>query len=486
VKELKTVSAIREQFAGVAVLVVGDAMLDRHLLGKVTRISPEAPVPVVRLEGERCSPGGAANVAASVAALGCRVTFASIVGTDPTGALLQTRLTEMGVSALALADGPGVRTVCKTRVVAGGYHQLLRLDDDGSLEAFERSADRLRELVLPLIRHQDAVVLADYDKGTLTRDLLQAVIKECRRAGVPCIVDPKKSSFEPYAGATILAPNVFEASRALGRPLEQDESICQAAEELQRNLALDNMLITRGPDGMTLQSPEGIHHFPAAVREVADVTGAGDTVVAVLAACLAANWKVTDACRLATHAAGIAVSKAGTYVVKLAELEAVANGASPKVVDRQAGHRLVAEWQRLGRRVVFTNGCFDILHAGHLYCLEEARKLGDVLVVGLNSDVSVRLNKGPNRPINNEDRRARLLAGLECVDLVILFDERTPEELIQTLAPDVLVKGGDYDPATMAGAAFVRRKGGQVLTIPLLDGLSTTRLLEAGVTHEYA
>lgn len=476
-------SALREQFAGLAVLVIGDAMLDRHLLGKVTRISPEAPVPVIRVEGERCSPGGAANVAASVAALGCRVTFASIVGTDPAGALLQTRLAEMGVSELKLADGLGVRTVCKTRVIAGGYQQLLRLDDDGSPDAFEQSAHRLKDLVLPLIRHHDVVVLADYDKGTLTVELLHAVVSECRRVGVACIVDPKKSCFKPYVGATILAPNVFEASRALRRPLEGDESIRQAAEELRRDLELDHMLITRGPEGMTLHSPDGIRHFPAAVREVADVTGAGDTVVAVLAACLAAGCKVPDACQLATQAAGIAVSKAGTYVVKLAELEAVANGASPKVVDWQTGRRLVADWQRLGHHVVFTNGCFDILHAGHLYCLEEARRLGDFLVVGLNSDVSVRLNKGPTRPINNEDRRARLLAGLECVDLVILFDELTPEELIRTLAPDMLVKGGDYDPVTMAGASFIRERRGQVVTIPLIEGLSTSRILATGENH---
>jgi D-beta-D-heptose 7-phosphate kinase/D-beta-D-heptose 1-phosphate adenosyltransferase len=480
-------ASIREQMTDISVLVVGDAMLDRHIVGKVHRLSPEAPVPVVNVEGERTFPGGAAHVAASLAALGCRVTLAAVVGADSAASTLRRRLSEMGVANLALVERDGVTTICKTRILDDGTHrQLLRLDIDGEREAFENAAELLKDSVLSLYSRQHVVVLADYDKGTLTDSLLRAVIRACRSKEIPCIGDPKRSSFAPYAGATLIAPNVLETSRAMGRALETEEAVCRAAAELRDDLELDHMLITRGSKGMTLSSSEGISHFSAPVREVADVTGAGDTVVAVLAACLAGGWEIRDACGLAVQAAGIAVSKPGTYVVKAAELDSVNSRISPKVVDRETGRRILSDCRRAGRRVVFTNGCFDILHAGHLWCLERAREQGEFLVVGLNSDVSVRGNKGCARPVIGESHRAALLAGLACVDMVVLFDELTPEELVRALEPDVLVKGGDYDPKTIAGAAFVRAKGGQVLTIPLVDGLSTTSILAAGVAGDSA
>lgn len=462
------------------VLVVGDVMLDRYYEGKVHRISPEAPVPVVSLEKEYCNPGGAAHVAASLAGLGCPAVLGGVVGADAPAAQLREALRGAGVQEFRFVERAAIRTICKTRILADGRQQLLRLDVDGDPAAFHEAAAELEEQVVPLVAQVDAVVLADYAKGTLAASLLATLIGECRRLGRPCIVDPKKPTFAAYSGATMLTPNVHEAARALGQTLDSDAAVAEAAATLRTALALTHMVITRGPDGMTLASAEGTRHFPAHARGVADVTGAGDTVVAVLAACLAARWDVNDACRLASMAAGIAVSVPATYVVGRDELAQAWAGRSDKILDRAGARARIEEAQRRRRRVVFTNGCFDILHAGHLHCLEAARRLGDLLVVGLNSDASVRLNKGDSRPIIGEEHRAALLAALGCVDCVVLFDELTPEDLIRFLQPDVLVKGGDYDPATLAGADFVRGRGGQVVVIPLLEGLSTTAIVARG------
>jgi D-beta-D-heptose 7-phosphate kinase/D-beta-D-heptose 1-phosphate adenosyltransferase len=465
-------------FDGVRALVVGDAMLDRYILGGVRRVSPEAPVPVVSRQREWDCPGGAANVAASVAALGARVTFAGVVGRDEHAGRLRRSLSDFGVADLRLAEPPGVTTIAKTRILAADQHQLLRLDDDGNRADFERAAADLIADVMPIVRDHQVLCLADYDKGTLTTGVLRALIDEARRCGVPCLVDPKKLDFGVYAGATILTPNVHETERAVGRALTSQAAVEAVAVELRRHLRLDHMLVTRGADGMTLAGPGGVEHFRAQVREVADVAGAGDTVSAAVAVCLACGWDVSAACRLAGTAAAIAVSKPGVYVVRAAELRRARQGGSTKVVDWDTARTRLEEARRRGRQIVFTNGCFDILHTGHLYCLEQARRLGDLLVVGLNSDASVKLNKGPNRPVVGEAQRAALLAGLSCVDVVVLFDELTPTLLVRHLEPDVLVKGGDYDPATMAGAEFVTSRGGSVVTIPLLAEFSTTSILE--------
>ncbi len=466
-------------FIDLPVLVVGDCMLDRYLHGRVQRISAEAPAPVVTLGRQWTSPGGAGHVCASLAGLGCRVTLAAAIGRDPDGVELTATLEKAGVTELLIAGDQQTRTISKTRVLAGTHQQLLRLDVDGSPAEFERLTLAIAEQVMPRLASFKAVVLADYDKGTLSVELLRSIIDECRRLSIPCVVDPKKRDFDAYRGATILTPNTHEAERALGRALSDNASVEAAALELRSRLALDYMLITRGAEGMTLAARDVATHIPAKVRAVADVTGAGDTVVATMAACLAAGGEISEACRMAGLAAGIAVSMPGTYVVKAAELDTACQGLSPKIVDWDTARARAADAQRSARKVVFTNGCFDILHAGHLHCLEQARGLGDLLVVGLNSDSSVKLNKGPTRPVIREELRASLLAGLGCVDLIVLFDELTPENLVRHVAPDVLAKGGDYDPATMAGADFVRARGGHVVTIPLVDGLSTTNILRA-------
>ena len=471
---------LKLRFAGVGALVLGDVMLDRYLEGEARRISPEAPVPVVSLIKEWCAPGGAGHVAALLAGLGCRVTVGSSIGTGWEGDLLRSKLLEAGVNKLVLAEGVDLEVICKTRILASGHQQMLRLDRDGSREAFLDAAANLQEFVLPLIGQSSVVVIADYDKGTLPPALIRAIIRDCRTSRRPCVIDPKKVDLSSYAGATILTPNIHEVERALGSSLDQQSAVAAAAIELRERLELDYMLITQGPDGMTLSSSAGVIHFSAEVREIADVTGAGDTVVAALAASLAVGWNINDACRLASIAAGLAVSKMGTYVVQAEELALAWAGVSPKILSWQSAQIRLSAAQKSGQRVIFTNGCFDILHAGHLSCLDRAKRLGDILVVGLNSDASVRLNKGSSRPIIEQDQRASLLAGLACVDLVVIFDEETPELLIRHLNPDVLVKGGDYDPETISGSEYIRGRGGRVVIMPLVEGLSTTAILQSG------
>jgi D-beta-D-heptose 7-phosphate kinase/D-beta-D-heptose 1-phosphate adenosyltransferase len=461
-----------------SVLVLGDVMLDRHIHGQVRRISPEAPVPVVSLVRENHSPGGAGNVAATLASLGCIVTLAGLIGTDEEGVRLRECLRSRGVGSLSLIERPTLKTICKTRILSDTHQQLIRLDRDGERASYADLEEELLGEVIPLVDHQSAVVLADYEKGAITPRVSRTVIRRCRELGIPCVVDPKKADFGAYSRATIVTPNLMEAERAVGQALLGDEAVARAADGLRTALELDALLITRGPEGMSLSSAGGIQHIPARTRDVADVTGAGDTVVAVLAAGLGSGWPLPKACQLANIAAGIAVGHPGTYIVQGEELETAWDGVSPKILSRGACRRRLDEVRRRGHRVVFTNGCFDILHAGHLTSLEGAKRLGEFLVVGLNSDASVRGLKGNSRPVISQQNRASLLAGLACVDLVVLFDEPTPEALIREIEPDILVKGGDYTVDRIAGADFVRGRGGRVVTLPLVPGLSTTAILD--------
>jgi D-beta-D-heptose 7-phosphate kinase/D-beta-D-heptose 1-phosphate adenosyltransferase len=465
-------------FDGQSVLVVGDVMLDCYVRGSVSRVSPEAPVPVVSIEQEWSRPGGAGHVAASLAGLGCQVTVVGAVGADPAADDLRKALSTAGVSAPELVNVPESRTVTKTRILANGFHQLVRFDRDPQQDHWERSADRLLAAALPRVAESSAVVLADYNKGTLSARVITALVAEARKHRRPVIIDPKKRDFAIYRDASVLTPNTLEVETATGRSLRSDAEFGQAASELRARLGLGAMLITRGPHGMTGADDSGVFHLAARVREVADVTGAGDTVVAVLAAAMAGGATFRDACALASLAAGIAVSQPGAYVVRREELQAAAGMGSHKIVSRETVRQHAKARRERGQRVVFTNGCFDILHAGHLQSLQQARNLGDALVVGVNTDASVRAIKGPERPILSQEHRAGLLAGLACVDYVVLFDDATPEQLIHAVEPDILVKGGDYDPKTIAGADFVRSRGGQVVTLPLLEGFSTTRILE--------
>ena len=473
-----TVHGSLAEFAKARVLVLGDCMLDEYLHGVVARVSPEAPVPVVTLASQSCGLGGSGNVAANIAALGGKVALAGVVGADAEGHEIRALLQGAGIDDTCLVEALGVRTVRKTRVVAGKFHQLLRLDRDGDSGATAAAAIAAAERIVAALAEFDVVVLADYDKGSLPAALAARVLKACRSHGIPAIVDPKKADFSAYRGATVLTPNRLELERATGLKAGSEQDLAQTAETFRQQLDVEHLLVTLSAEGMLLVNDAGRLHVSAEVREVADVTGAGDTVVAAFALAFARGWPADQACRLASLAAGIAVARPRTYVVQSGELEKAWLGHSIKVVDRETAVARVAAARAQGQSIVFTNGCFDVLHAGHLACLEGARKLGDLLVLGLNSDASVRALKGPGRPAIGQAHRAALLAGLACVDLVVIFDEPTPEPLLELIAPDVLAKGGDYDPTTIVGGDIVRSRGGRVVAIPYVEGLSSTRILD--------
>ncbi|MET0384487.1 MAG: D-glycero-beta-D-manno-heptose-7-phosphate kinase [Polyangiales bacterium] len=469
-------------------LVIGDLMLDRYLWGACDRVSPEAPVQVVRVERETCSLGGAGNVVANLRSLGATVELLAVVGDDAPRHALHDALTTLGVDPSGLVIDPSRPTTVKTRVLAA-HHQLLRFDVEHTTPCTEAQASAILDGLQLRAADVDVVVLSDYAKGVLTPALVRACIERCVAAGVPIVVDPKGRDFSHYRGATLLTPNRKEAAAATGLTLDDDAGVDAAGRKLLADHALAGCLITLSEDGMALFDGDATHHLPTEAREVFDVSGAGDTVIATVAFGLALGLHLLDACQLANRAAGIVVGKLGAATVtleELDELEGLAEPAQPapppstpqaKILDQQA---LIAEVGRLraaGRRVVFTNGCFDILHAGHVRYLDQASRLGDVLIVGLNSDDSVRRLKGPSRPINREHDRALLLAALSSVSFVTVFGDDTPLALIEGVLPDVLVKGGDWHPDDIVGGSAVRAAGGRVEALPFVAGQSTTQII---------
>ncbi len=462
-------------FSAARVLVVGDVILDRYWFGATNRISPEAPVPVVRVDGREDRPGGAANVALNIAALGARATLIGTVGDDEAGAAVRTLLAKAGV-ACALATAAGWPTIVKLRVLSQ-HQQLIRLDfEDAAVGDGERLLERYRAA----LTDADVVVLSDYAKGSLCR--APEFIALARAAGRPVVVDPKGTDFERYRGATVVTPNLREFE-AIAGPVGDDAALAAAARVLRERLDLGAVLVTRGERGMTLVgSAAEPAHFAAQAREVYDVTGAGDTVCAALATGLAAGLDLQHAAALANLAAGIAVGKLGAASVSTAELEHALRttaGGPQGVVDEDTLVTLVAQARRQGETVVMTNGCFDLLHAGHVHYLQAARRLGDRLVVAVNDDASVRALKGPGRPLVPLPGRMHVLAALAAVDWVVPFAEATPARLIGRVLPDVLVKGGDYRGAEIAGAAAVRRAGGRVEILEFVPGWSTSALVDA-------
>ena len=461
-------------FSRVRVLVAGDAMLDEYWFGDTARISPEAPVPVVRTRSAEQRAGGAANVALNVAALGAQTVLAGIVGADERGKLLASLLEQRGVRC-ELVRSPSLPTIHKLRVLARNQ-QLIRLDAEQSLEP---AAPEFGERFAKLVKAADVVVLSDYAKGTLARaaDLIAA----CRAARVPVLVDPKGTDFARYRGAHVLTPNRGEFEAVVGRCASEAELLAKG-KKLRQDLALEALLVTRGEQGMTLFTAGDPHTLPAQAREVFDVTGAGDTVIALLAAGVAAGLDLDAAAALANLGAGIVVGKIGVATASRSELQRAlhAQGSGGRgLVELPELLALVAEAKERGERVVMTNGCFDILHAGHVSYLEEAKALGDRLVVAVNDDASVRRLKGPSRPITPLADRMAVLAGLAAVDWVVPFAEDTPAELIAKIVPDVLVKGGDYRVEDIAGSDVVLSNGGEVRSLGLKPGRSTSALIDA-------
>ncbi len=459
-----------------SVLVVGDAMLDRYVYGTVKRISPEAPVPVLAVEREVAMPGGAGNVVRNLTALGAAVAFVSVVGDDQAGSDLTGLIGgQPGVEPWLLVQG-GRHTTTKTRFIANGQH-MLRADQEVVQGIHPRLADRMVKIAGDAVAATTVLVLSDYGKGVLDGTTAKRLIDAAHAAGRPVVVDPKGRDYSRYAGADLVTPNRAELAEATGMPVDTEAAILDAMRTLQQAHGFRAVLVTRSEDGMTLLEDGRIHHFPAEAEEVHDVSGAGDTVVSTLSAGLAAGLKLPVAARLANIAAGIVVGKVGTAVAREEELlEALTpeRGALRKVMNRSAALEQVERWRRRGWRIGFTNGCFDLLHPGHVHLLEQARSWCDRLVVGLNTDASVKRLKGPARPIQSEAARAAVLASLATVDCVTLFDEDTPIELIRELRPDVLVKGSDYTVEQVVGGNIVLDYGGQVKLAELLPGNSTT------------
>ncbi len=469
------------RLAGARVLVVGDAMLDRFVHGQVRRISPEAPIPVFTIEGETSLPGGAANVALNVAALGARAVFVAVVGADAEGAALVELLGHDGRIAPHLVIAAGRTTTVKTRYVAGPQHQqVLRADREVVAAIDPATEERVGAFAEAALGEVDVVVLSDYAKGLLTPALARRIIAAAARAGRPVLVDPKGSDAERYAGAAVLTPNRAELAAIAGHALEDDDAVAAAARAVLERAGLAAVLVTRGAEGVSLVPRNGdVLHIPARAREVFDVAGAGDTVIATLAAALGAGLELPAAARLANAAAGVVVGKAGTAVVRPDELVAALNAvaadaAEAKIVDVASARERVASWRRHGQRIAFTNGCFDLLHPGHVGLLAQAKAAGDRLVIGLNSDASVARLKGPGRPVQGQAARALVLAALAAVDLVVAFDDDTPVSLIGALRPEVLVKGADYRLDQVVGADLVRGWGGRVVLAELVPGHSTT------------
>lgn len=460
-------------FSTARVLVAGDVMLDRYWHGGASRISPEAPVPVVRVEQSDDRPGGAANVAVNVAALGAHASVVGAVGDDEAAAVLAQGLRDRGVGAL-LERVSGGHTVTKLRVISRNQ-QLIRLDFEDGFPTL--SAGRLRNRFRGALRDADLVVLSDYGKGALGE--VAGLISDAREADLRVLVDPKGRDFARYRGATLITPNLPEFEQVVG-PCASDEELESRGEQLRRELSLEALLVTRGEAGMSLIQNSGVLHLPTVAREVYDVTGAGDTVVSTFAAALAAGLTLPDATRLANLAAGIVVAKLGTASVSVAELRRALYEREEHdrgVVDEDALLLRLQEARGRGERLVMTNGCFDILHAGHVSYLEQARRLGDRLIVAVNDDASVRRLKGPERPVNSVEQRMHVLAGLASVDWVVPFTEDTPERLICRVLPDILVKGGDYRPEQVAGGACVTRNGGEVVILGFIPGQSTSRIV---------
>jgi len=463
------------------VLVVGDVMLDVYVAGSVDRVSPEAPIPVLRQSARRTVPGGAANVAANIAGLGGQAKLLACAGDDEERTQLERLLLDAGVACEFVVDGSRPTTV-KTRFMAN-QHQLLRVDRENLAPLSAGVEDALIDRIEHQLQAGGVLILSDYNKGVLTDRILSRSIELARSRGALVLIDPKRGDFRCYRGASYIKPNRTELANAAGRSTLSDSDIAAAALEMVK-LTGASLLVTRAEQGMSLASAAGgIVHMATHAREVYDVSGAGDTAMAAFAVGLHSGWSETDAMLFANIAAGIAVSKVGTSAITrkevLAEYRRLSQDQVKRgtLVSRTDAMQLRNSWKYEGLKVGFTNGCFDLLHPGHIKVLQEAAKHCDRLIVGLNSDSSVRRLKGISRPVQGEADRAAVLGALEAVSLVVIFSEDTPRELIDELRPDVLVKGADYKIDQIVGADLVLGAGGKVLAVDLLDGRSTTNLI---------
>ena len=473
---------ILDRVHDVRVLVLGDVMLDRFIYGSVARVSPEAPIPVLEVSRSVDSAGGAANVARNAASIGGNVTLVGVAGNDVWAADLRAQIaTSANIDAQLIVDFDRPTTV-KTRYVADGQ-QMLRADREMRSALSDDVERRILQQFGDSLRHADVVVLSDYAKGVLSEHVTQAAIAAARRAGKPVIVDPKAKDLRKYTGATVLTPNRSELQLACGFDCATDELVESAARSFLDKGVCDAMVVTRGKDGMSVVSAgQAAVHLRTVARQVFDVSGAGDTAVAAMSLGLAAGATIVAASTLANWAAGIVVGKLGTAVVTAPELiEQLApltvRMGDSKIFTLPSVLKLAQSWREQSASIAFTNGCFDLLHPGHVSLLDQAKRSADRLIVGLNADESIRRLKGPDRPIQNEIARATVLSSLKFVDAVVIFSEDTPMELIKALEPDVLVKGADYTLQGVVGGEFVIGRGGKVLLADLVQGESTTSMV---------
>lgn len=469
------------KFQKIKALVLGDFMLDKYIMGDVKRISPEAPVPVVSIRNKEVHLGGAGNVINNIVSLGAAARILACVGTDPDGDYIMKRMHAKGVDIRFARQTDSEQTTVKTRVVSKGQ-QFLRYDEETIKEVNGDYLEYLKDNIEAVFEGIKVVIISDYGKGMVTERSAQLLIGEAQKRRIPVIVDPKGSDYSKYAGATVCTPNMSEFLQVTGcgEGLGEEEIAAQA-EKLCAGFRLGYVLITRSEQGMSLvRGSDGKKKdYPAVAKEVIDVTGAGDTVISVFSLGLAAGLALDDCCELSNDAASIVISQFGAATATLEELlhgREQGPGAN-KVVNAPEIGTIAARLHEQNKTIVFTNGCFDLLHAGHISSFEQAKALGDTLIVGLNSDLSVKRIKGERRPIINQDDRAKLLGALEIIDYVVIFDEDTPEKLIRIIQPDVLVKGSDWDGKAVAGQDFVEAHGGSVQFIDLKKGLSTTGII---------
>lgn len=461
------------------ILVIGDVMLDTYYNGDIKRISPEAPVPVFRKKSERSVLGGAANVAANLVAAGQNVSMMAMVGNDENANKLRTLFQESGVNT-DLIISLNRRTTEKTRFLANNNQQVMRLDVEDTEALGEEDCKKMLLELAANIDNFDLILLSDYLKGLLTYDFTQGILQLAKSKGIPAIIDVKDPKVDKYKDAYLIKPNLKELRDLTGMSAVSDYEIVEASEYLRKKCNCKYILTTCGARGMVLVGDDAPFFIESVGQEVFDVTGAGDTTIAYLATCMANDISMKDSVTIANYAAGIQVSKVGTSSVYWREIREYLSSQTDELEHKVISGKAVDDFRKNNneKKIVFTNGCFDIMHVGHMRYLQEAAKLGDVLVVGLNSDASVKRLKGPERPINSEYDRAEMMSALGFVDYVVIFEEDTPLELIKKIQPDVLVKGGDYSNEYVVGTNEVRARGGELVLIPFVEGKSTTNIIK--------
>lgn len=464
---------IYPDFSKAKSLIIGDIMLDKYHSGKVSRISPEAPVPVIKVDKSHFAIGGAGNVANNIAHLHGNAVVIGFVGRDNNKSILSNLLDKISVKSILIETE--MPTITKVRII-GEHQQIVRLDFEEVVDICQHYSTEIITNVNKWVDKVNSIIISDYDKGVCSLEVCRCVINAANKKNVFVIIDPKGRNWEKYRNATVVKPNIKELSFAVGKEIaNEDSEIERCGIEILKKYGLKYLLVTRSGKGMSLISHQEVMHFPTEAKEVFDVSGAGDTVAATLACAVASGLDIIPAVNLANKAAGIVVTKMGTAPIEYDELfESIKYNGNKKIVSFKRLEKLLLQMRTSGNKIVFTNGCFDILHRGHITYLEEAKKLGDVLIVGLNSDDSIRALKGNGRPINRQDDRAILLSYLQFVDYVVFFEDVTPINLIKTIMPDVLVKGGDYKIHEIVGKEYAK----ETVVIPLSAGYSTTALIE--------